>query len=488
MKFNIFFILAIAYSAFAANINEKKSDLMDINSIFTYKDGMKYFENLQCNNDNDCPERVPCIGHKCITTFYCKNDDKSTCALFPTLCNGKSCYKYDRKCDKNEDCLDGQCDPLVTGDSVCFSYKTNEYATNFFSYEDAETYYGKLDIECAGGEECPNHTACMCGRKVNCHCVSEFYCKENRTVCSFFSDEKNELNVHVQLPEIKEESSDKISISSILFFIFNYILLPIVLCSCTCLYVYKYVKKNKGRKNGSNEDSDTNLKLLTKVAIIVLTIVEIITFIMRYSKYISWYDYDICYYFHYSLEEDGVKESMSEKSYSALSKIAREYPLFSDSSSLTHVSDQGLAFLIMIFSSIFLLITLICSVTNCCQKSNICMYCSCIITYLFCIIGNSICLLQERSLEPTISLALTSVPKDDIDKDIYEKLKDNLDVYYYGRKTWLKIYSIVILFECIIHMILIISYKDDIHHFESESTKELIHPNVSSSSVQEEDN
>jgi len=484
MKYNIFFIIAIAYSAFAANINETKVDSMDIHSIFTYKDGMKYFENLKCNNDNDCPERATCIGNKCITSIYCKNDDKSTCALFYTFCDGKPCYKSNNHCDKNEDCLEGKCHSLSTGKSVCFS--VNEYATGFFSYEDAETIYGKLDIECKTAEVCPGHGYCYCGNNSNCHCVTQFYCKENNTVCSFIHD-RNEFNVVVDLPEIKDESSDETPTSSILFFIFNYILLPIVLCSCICLCIYIYVKKYTGRKNGSGKDSDTNLKLLIKVAIIVITIVEIITFIMRYSKYISWYDYDICYYFHYSLEENEVKESMSEKSYSTLSKIAREYPLFSDSSGLTHALDQGLAFLIMIISSIFLLITLICSVTKCCQKSNICMYCSCTIAYLFCIIGNSICLLQERSLEPTISLALTSVSKEGIDKDIYEKLKDNLDVYYYGRKAWLKFYSIIILCECIIQMILIINYKDDIHHFEPESTKELIHPNVSSSSVQEED-
>jgi len=89
MKFNFFFIIAIAYTAFAVNINEKKGDSIDINSIFTYDNGIKYFENLSCNYDKDCPERASCIGDKCITTFYCKNDDKSTCALFPTICNGK---------------------------------------------------------------------------------------------------------------------------------------------------------------------------------------------------------------------------------------------------------------------------------------------------------------------------------------------------------------------------------------------------------------
>jgi len=481
MKLNIFFILAIAYAAFATNINEKRDDSIDINSIFTYDDGIKYFENSYCNYDNDCPERATCIGNKCITTFYCKNDDNSTCALFPTLCDGKSCYKYDRQCDKSEDCLSGKCDTLVTGEGVCSL--SNEYASGFFNYEDAETYYEKLDIECTSVEECPNHSSCNCGRKNNCHCVSKLFCKENNTVCSFLYDEKNEFNVYVELPEIKEESSDGISISSILFFVFNYIILPIILCSCTCLCIYIYVKKYIRRKNGLSKDSGSNLKPLIKVAIIVLIIVEIITFIMRFSKYILWYDYNVCYYFHYSLEEDSQKEKMSEKSYSALSKIASEFPIYYDNAGVSHFLDQAFAFLIMIFSIIFILIY----ITDCCGVCNICGYCGYIIAYLFCNIGNSMCLLQEKSLAPTISLALTSVPKEDIDKDIYENIKNTLDVYYYGRKTWLKFYSIIILFECIIQMILIINSNDDIN-FESQNKKELIQPPVvSSSSVQEVD-
>jgi len=220
------------------------------------------------------------------------------------------------------------------------------------------------------------------------------------------------------------------------------------------------------------------------VAIIILTIVEIITFIVRNYKYVLWYDYDVCYYFHYTLDKDSKKMSeMSEKSYSAISKISNEFPIYYDNAGISHFIDKGLAFLIMSFSIIFILIF----VTGCCGVCNKCGYCGYIFAYLFCIIGNSICLLQEKSLAPTISLALTSVPKEDIDKDIYESMKNTFDYYYYGRKAWLKFYSIIILFECIIQMILIINYNDD-SNFESEHKKKLIPPPlISSSSAEEEE-
>ncbi|KAL6592061.1 hypothetical protein U3516DRAFT_789079 [Neocallimastix sp. 'constans'] len=132
----------------------------DYYSILTYDESIKYFENLKCNSDSDCPERSTCIGNKCITTFYCKKNDKSTCAFFTNLCDGKPCYRTGHECNKNEECLNNECHSLVTGGGYCPQINIDEYPTSFFSYENAETYYKNLDIECSATEECQNHSFC----------------------------------------------------------------------------------------------------------------------------------------------------------------------------------------------------------------------------------------------------------------------------------------------------------------------------------------
>jgi len=445
----------------------------DFYSIFTYDDALKYFENLKCNSDNDCPERASCIGNKCITTFYCKDNDNSTCAFFTNLCDGKSCYRSDGKCVENEDCLSGECHLLSTGEKYCPYINLNEYPTSFFTYENVEAYYENLDVECSNGDSCPNHTVCQCGKHSGCYCSGEFYCRENNTACSFLYDEKNGMKFNFQKSKAHEESSNGISISSILFFIFNYILLPIVLCTCIFL-CYKYVRNYMRKKKGLNEESSPNQKKLTIAAITILYIAEAITMIYRFSKYLSYYDYDTCYYFHYTLEGRG--EEMSAKSYSALSKIADEFPIYYDNAAFTHFLDQGFAFLCMSLSIILLLIST--SYFYC--KCNICNMFGFTFVYLFCIISNSMCLKQEDSLEPTVSLAMTSVPKEDIDKDVYEKLKDTLDTYYYGRKSWLKFYSIAIFLECVTQMILIMNYRNDNRYIRTND-KEFIQPSKVSS-------
>ena len=104
---------------------------------------------LDCKSDNDCPERSSCIGNKCIVSFYCKKDDKSTCSLYTNFCDGKSCYKSDNQCDKNTDCLSGQCN-----NSTCTNYYSegkynkpkfsfDEYSINHFTYDNAKYYYEK---------------------------------------------------------------------------------------------------------------------------------------------------------------------------------------------------------------------------------------------------------------------------------------------------------------------------------------------------------
>jgi len=317
MKFNIFlFIIAIVYSVFAANVNNTISNLTDIYSVFKYEDGIEYFENLNCNSDNDCPERASCIGNKCFTSFYCKKGDKSTCSLFVNLCDGKSCYKSDYSCNKDEDCLEGKCHDLGTGKKFC-STSIDEYSTGLFRYEDAETYFKKIDFDCKDGASCPNHSFCKCqlNKFDDCRCAGSIYCNNNKTDCSFVNDEKKGITDNVEIFNFPERVNVDGLIRSIVVSIY-YIVLSVVFCACTylCFLIYN------NRKKGLKEESGPNLYILTKRAIIVLFIMEIVTIILRFIRYISWYDYDICYNFHYNLEDN--EESMSEKSNSTLLEIS----------------------------------------------------------------------------------------------------------------------------------------------------------------------
>jgi len=461
MKFNIFlFIIAIAYSAFAANVN---NTISDIYSVFKYKDGIEYFENLNCNSDNDCPERASCIGNKCFTSFYCKKGDKSTCSLFLNFCDGKSCYKRGYSCNKDEECLEGKCHELSTGEKMC-STNTDEYSTGLFRYEDAETYFNTKDIDCTREAICPNHSVCLCQRKSNiCQCAGSIYCNNNKTDCSFINDKKKGITDNVEIynfPEIVDISGP---VRSVVFFIINYVVLPVVLCACTyiCFLIYK------NRENGLKEESGPNLYILTKRAIIVLFIMEIVTIILRFIRYISWYDYDICHFIYITIENE--QETMSKKSLSALYKISYEFPRYDDHGMFSSASiDQGLTGLIMVFSIIFLIFPIFCL-----KKCSMCFI---IFTYLFCTISNLIYFRNEESLAPTISLALTSVPKEDIDHEIYLSLKDeyDFDYYYYGRKTWLKLYPILLFLECLLQFFLILSIKRNYINHEPKNKKELI--------------
>lgn len=91
-----------------------------------------------------------------------------------------------------------------------------------------------------------------------------------------------------------------------------------------------------------------------------------------------------------------------------------------------------------------------------------------------------------------IPLAFTVVPDKDIDDDIlnmklYGKtLKDHLDYYYYGRKTWLTIYSIIIFLECIIQMILVIIYNYR-NNYKPANKRDIIKTSDMSSSPKQKD-
>jgi len=182
------------------------------NSTFTYDEAKKYFENtsLDCKSDNDCLEGSSCIGNKCITTIYCKEGDDSKCSFFTNICNGKPCYKSDNKCNKNEDCLSGQCDNnKCSTQSYSYENLINEYSFSSFTYENARNYYNELNITCTSNDDCPNHTYCYdykypfehrsidksCYKEEDCssHCISHFYCKKDKSVCSFIKYEKSEI-------------------------------------------------------------------------------------------------------------------------------------------------------------------------------------------------------------------------------------------------------------------------------------------------------
>jgi len=169
----------------------------DIYSTFTYDDITKYFESLNtCNSDSDCPENSSCIGNKCNTLFYCKPDDTSKCALFKNFCDGKSCFEPNDHCDKNDDCLIGQCEDRTCKNSI-YSDEThtyinliNEYSISHFTYENGKTYFEKLNITCTSSKDCPNLTYCRDEYSTG-HCEGHFYCKKNKSDCSFNYDEND---------------------------------------------------------------------------------------------------------------------------------------------------------------------------------------------------------------------------------------------------------------------------------------------------------
>lgn len=203
--------------------------------------------------------------------------------------------------------------------------------------------------------------------------------------------------------------------------------------------------------NFINKIKNNNILLV----IFVVFIVEVITTILRFIKYISYYNRNVCNYFHYSL--DGYREKMTDKSFSALFKISYDFPEYYDNAAIGFMIDKGYAGFAMVFSILFLTFSFTCLY---CGKNG-CSMCFYIFTSIFCTVCNSICL-KGKGLIPTFSLALTSVPKEDIDDEVLnmevagKTLKDQLDYYYYGRKTWLKIYSVIIFLGSIIQIALVI--------------------------------
>lgn len=298
MKFNILFVLTATSSVLAAYNNEIKGNSTDINSYFTYDDGMKYFENLACSTDNNCPERANCIGNKCVTTFFCKDGDKSTCSL--------SKNKPYSECEKNEDCMTGECITSSDNKKYCFGQVT-EYSTGLFTYDQAKTYFENMDMDCKK-LDCPNHSYCDEQNK----CLGEIYCKKDKSICSFLYSREEELRNEYHISKTRNygglkddgedciyngecqnkclrkdflgrgrcgEASDSDNLSGIGFVFAIITLVFFEFCICICLFTllsYKYIVNSSRKKKGLDEKKIESIKSLTKSAIIFLLLIVIL--------------------------------------------------------------------------------------------------------------------------------------------------------------------------------------------------------------------
>jgi len=312
----------------------------DIYSTFTYDDINKYFESLnKCNSDSDCPENSNCIGNKCNTLFYCKEGDKSKCALFKNICNGKSCFVPRDRCDKDEDCLSGQCEynecknSIYSDDTYSYLDTINGYSISHFTYENAKTYFEKLNKPCKGSKDCPNLTYCGNDLAPNYviyedeglsgHCVGHFYCKKNKSDCSFNYDEDNGIrytsNIASSINEFGieynkkcrydgecfdgkcrgknffgngrcDQPSDSDGLSSMGFVLFFFIMLFIIasLGFCTLVVLIIKVKENhKRKKNGLEKRKYKSLKPLLICDAIAISIVIIFLIIIYIDNYLN---------------------------------------------------------------------------------------------------------------------------------------------------------------------------------------------------------
>ncbi|ORX80787.1 hypothetical protein BCR32DRAFT_245363 [Anaeromyces robustus] len=105
------------------------STTLDPLSFFTFNEAVNYFNGLQCNSNKDCPLESDCIGNKCITEFYCKDDNK--CSFYRGVCDGKPCDSV--KCKVDSDCLGEKCN-----DSSCGGDRG--YYSGTFTLEDCHNY------------------------------------------------------------------------------------------------------------------------------------------------------------------------------------------------------------------------------------------------------------------------------------------------------------------------------------------------------------
>jgi len=162
----------------------------------------------------------PCIGNKCIVSFYCKREDKSICALTYSPCLGGLCFIERNTCDRDVKCSGGVCNGFCTNKYYNYDYTVanaiEEYSVGHFTYKNAFNYFEKLDIPCyfkVG--DCPKYTVCTSDSWYldSFKCKGVFYCK-NKNNCSFnynknadraeISKYKNEISKMVKRAEISK--------------------------------------------------------------------------------------------------------------------------------------------------------------------------------------------------------------------------------------------------------------------------------------------
>jgi len=185
----------------------------------------------------------------------------------------------------------------------------------------------RLNVNCTIDEDCPNHTNCGMNdyfphnsycESQNCYglCMAKFYCKKNKSVCSFNYDKEEGIRYISYISQSKNifgldysedcrydrecidgrcrhknfwgigscgEPSDSDSFSGIGFLIFAVIMILIIasICFCTCVVsCIQNSENHKREKMGLEKKKSKALKFLIISCVTALSIL-ILFFIIR---------------------------------------------------------------------------------------------------------------------------------------------------------------------------------------------------------------